>query len=585
MTRPTLRCSNPPTLPGLLRLVVLAGVALNVLTALTGCTALAPVPNTAANTTFATTANTTALPPPKLLVFLAVDGLPQRQLMALRDQLAPDGFARFLDRGTWFANAHYGHAFTVTAAGHAVMLTGAYPSRTGIIGNEWRNPDTGEPVYNTEDLAATYIGHATNAFDGTSPRNLKVQTVGDVLRAARPASKVIAISGKDRGAILPAGKSGTAYMYMAASGSFASTTHYMAQHPAWVNSYQSGKPADRYFKTEWQPLLPEAAYARSLPDNQPWFGPAGGALPMRMAATTDDAPGPMYYTRLMRSPFGDALTLDFATAAIAGEQLGQRNATDILAVSLSSHDYINHAYSAESRLSHDHLLQLDRLLEQFFLALDKTVGKDNYVAMLTADHGFMPAPEATSAQGLPAGRLSSSQLLGRINAGLEKQWGEGKWAMGFSGSSLLFDKKLMAAKNVDATAVAEQARALLLAEPAIAAAYTRREFVENKLSNQAERSLLFNALRQSWHPDVSGDVQYALKPNWMFNSSTSIATHGSPYDYDTHVPLLVYGPQWYTTGRIDARVEITGIAPTLAQLLGIARPEAAEAAALPMTAP
>ena len=585
MTRPTLRCSNPPTLPGLLRLVVLAGVAVNVLTALTGCTALAPVPNTAANTTFATTANTTALPPPKLLVFLAVDGLPQRQLMALRDQLAPDGFARFLDRGTWFANAHYGHAFTVTAAGHAVMLTGAYPSRTGIIGNEWRNPDTGEPVYNTEDLAATYIGHATNAFDGTSPRNLKVQTVGDVLRAARPASKVIAISGKDRGAILPAGKSGTAYMYMAASGNFASTTYYMAQHPAWVNSYQSGKPADRYFKTEWQPLLPEAAYARSLPDNQPWFGPAGGALPMRMAATTDDAPGPMYYTRLMRSPFGDALTLDFARAAIAGEQLGQRNATDILAVSLSSHDYINHAYSAESRLSHDHLLQLDRLLEQFFLALDKTVGKDNYVAMLTADHGFMPAPEATSALGLPAGRLSSSQLLGRINAGLEKQWGEGKWAMGFSGSSLLLDKKLMAAKKVDATAVAEQARALLLAEPAIAAAYTRTEFVKNKLSNQAERSLLFNALRQSWHPDVSGDVQYALKPNWMFSSSTSIATHGSPYDYDTHVPLLVYGPRWYTTGRIDAREEITGIAPTLAQLLGIARPEAAEAAALPITAP
>ena len=585
MTRPTLRCSNPPTLPNLLRLVVPASVALNVLTALTGCTALAPVPNTAANTTSATTAHTTALPPPKLLVFLAVDGLPQRQLMALRDQLAPDGFARFLDRGTWFANAHYGHAFTVTAAGHAVMLSGAYPSRTGIIGNEWRNPDTGKPVYNTEDLAATYIDHATNAFDGTSPRNLKVQTVGDVLRAARPASKVIAISGKDRGAILPAGKSGIAYMYMAASGSFASTTYYMAQHPAWVNSYQSGKPADRYFKTEWQPLLPEAAYARSLPDNQPWFGPAGGALPMRMAATTDDAPGPMYYTRLIRSPFGDALTLDFARAAIAGEQLGQRNATDILAVSLSSHDYINHAYSAESRLSHDHLLQLDRLLEQFFLALDKTLGKDNYVAMLTADHGFMPAPEATSAQGLPAGRLSSTQLLGRINAGLEKQWGEGKWAIGFSGSSLLLDKKLMAAKNVEAADVAEQARTLLLAEPAIAAAYTRREFVENKLSNQAERSLLFNALRQSWHPDVSGDVQYALKPNWMFTSSTSVTTHGSPYDYDTHVPLLVYGPRWYTTGRIDARVEITGIAPTLAQLLGIARPEAAEAAALPMTAP
>ena len=557
-----LRCSNLPSLLGLLTLTSAFVMAL------TGCSAVA-------------TGNSAALPPPKLLVFLVVDGLPQRQLMGVRDQLAPDGFARFLDRGTWFANAHYGHAFTVTAAGHATMLTGAHPSRTGIIGNEWRNPETGVPVYNTEDLGATYIGHATKAFDGTSPKNLKVQTVGDVLRSVSPTSKVIAMSGKDRGAILPAGKSGVAYMYMAASGNFASTTHYMAQHPAWVDAYQASKPADRYFRAQWTPLLPEVAYARSLPDNQPWFGPGGGALPMAMSAAADATPGLTFYNRVMRSPFGDALTLDFARAAIAGEQLGLRGATDILAVSLSSHDYINHAYSAESRLSHDHLLQLDRLLQQFFADLDKTVGKGNYVAMLTADHGFMPAPDVSSAQGLPSGRLSSAQLLGRINAGLEKKFGEGKWATGFSGSSLLLDKKLMAAKGANQTVVAQEAKVLLLAEPAMAAAYTRAELLANAPSD----TLLFKPLRQSWHPDVSGDVQYALKPNWMFASATSMATHGSPYDYDSHVPLLVYGPAWYAPGRVDSRVDITSIAPTLAQLLGLARPEAAEAALLPMAKP
>ena len=557
-----LRCSNLPSLLGLLTLTSAFVMAL------TGCSAVA-------------TGNSAALPPPKLLVFLVVDGLPQRQLMGVRDQLAPDGFARFLDRGTWFANAHYGHAFTVTAAGHATMLTGAHPSRTGIIGNEWRHPETGVPVYNTEDLGATYIGHATKAFDGTSPKNLKVQTVGDVLRSVSPTSKVIAMSGKDRGAILPAGKSGVAYMYMAASGNFASTTHYMAQHPAWVDAYQASKPADRYFRAQWTPLLPEAAYARSLPDNQPWFGPGGGALPMAMSAAADATPGLTFYNRVMRSPFGDALTLDFARAAIAGEQLGLRGATDILAVSLSSHDYINHAYSAESRLSHDHLLQLDRLLQQFFADLDKTVGKGNYVAMLTADHGFMPAPDVSSAQGLPSGRLSSAQLLGRINAGLEKKFGEGKWATGFSGSSLLLDKKLMAVKGANQTVVAQEAKVLLLAEPAMAAAYTRAELLANAPSD----TLLFKPLRQSWHPDVSGDVQYALKPNWMFASATSMATHGSPYDYDSHVPLLVYGPAWYAPGRVDSRVDITSIAPTLAQLLGLARPEAAEAALLPMAKP
>ena len=521
------------------------------------------------------------LTPPKLLVFMVVDGLPQRQITGYRDQLAPDGFARFLDRGAWFANANYGQSFTVTAAGHAVMLTGAYPNRTGIIGNEWRNPDTGVPVYNTEDTSAAYIGHKTNAFDGTSPKNLKVQTVGDMLRAASPASKVIAISGKDRGAILPAGKSGTAYMYMAESGSFASTTHYMAQHPAWVTAHNAAKPADRYFKTEWKALLPEAAYARSLSDSQPWFGPAGGKLPMVMGAAGDDAPGPAFYNAVMRSPFGDALTLSFARAAIAGEQLGQRGVTDVLSVSLSSHDYINHAYSAESRLSHDHLLQLDRQLESFFADLDKIIGKGNYVAMLTADHGFMPAPEVTAAQGLPSGRLNSAQLLGRINAGLEKRFGEGKWAMGFSGSSLLLDKKLMALKKADPSAVEQEAKALLLAEPAMAAAYTRAELMDGKQGSAP----LFNAMRNSWHPDVSGGVQYALKPNWMFGSATNVATHGSPYPYDTHVPLLVYGPGWYKPGRADAPVDIASIAPTLAQLLGVARPPAAEAKVLPMLAP
>ncbi len=557
-------------------------------TTLRACLAAFVIPVTAALLASCATSpgalSSPRLPPPKLLVFMVVDGLPQRQITAYRDQLAPDGFARFLDRGTWFANANYSHSFTVTAAGHATMLTGAHPNRTGIIGNEWRNPDTGVPVYNTEDTSANYIGHKTNAFDGTSPKNLKVQTVGDMLRAAIPASKVIAISGKDRGAILPAGKTGTAYMYMAESGSFASTTHYMAQHPAWVTAHNAAKPADRYFKTEWKALLPEAAYARSLPDSQPWFGPRGGKLPMMMGVAADDAPGPMFYNAVMRSPFGDALTLDFARAAIAGEQLGQRGTTDILSVSLSSHDYINHLYSAESRLSHDHLLQLDRQLERFFADLDKTIGKGNYAVMLTADHGFMPAPEVTAAQGLPSGRLNSAQLLGRINAGLEKRFGSlegGKWAMGFSGSSLLLDKKLMALKNTDPTAVAQEAKALLLVEPAMAAAYTRTELMGG-LPGSAP---LFNAMRNSWHPDVSGDVQYALKPNWMFGSASNIATHGSPYPYDTHVPLLVYAPGWYKPGRVDAPVDIASIAPTLAQLLRVARPPAAEAMVLPVQVP
>ena len=513
---------------------------------------------------------------PRLLVFIVVDGLPQRQVVAYRDQLAPDGLARFLERGASYTDAHYGHAFTVTAAGHATVLTGAYPHRTGIIANEWRDAMTGQPEYCTGDLNATYIGHKTQPLDGTSPKNLKVETVGDVLKRADPRAKVIGISGKDRGAILPAGHKGTAYMYMAQTGFFASSTYYMDQHPAWVDTFNNAKPADRWFKKDWAPLLPEEAYAKSIPDRQPWYGQKAAALPMMMGAPADEAPGPAYYSQLLRSPYADQLTLDFARAAIAGEKLGQDEVPDILSISLSGHDYINHRFSAESRFSHDHMLQLDRMLQAFFQQLDSSLGKDNYIAMLTADHGFMPAPEFTAQQGLRSGRITSSQLLTRINNGLEEEFGAGKW-VSFSGTALLFNKQLIAQTRVDPNEVAESARALLLEEPGIAAAYTRADFVKGNRSDGP----FFSAMRRSWHEEVSGDVQYTVKPYWMFLSSSSIATHGSPYPYDTNVPILAWGPRWVKAGRVEERVEVVDIAPTVSQWLGVAVPAASEGKLLP----
>lgn len=516
---------------------------------------------------------------PKLVVFLVVDGLPMRQVTGYREQLAPDGLARFLDRGTWFANAHYGHAFTVTAAGHATMLSGAYPHRSGIVGNEWRDPDTGEVTYCTGDTSATYIGNATKPLDGTSPKNLRVETVGDVLRRVDVKSKVIGISGKDRGAILPAGKTGTAYMYMSQSGGFASTTFYMPRHPAWVDAFNAAKPADRYFKVDWTPTLAESAYAASLPDDQPWFGRRAGRLPMTMGAG-DDKPGPAFYASLLRSPFVDEMSLAFARAAIVGEQLGQDDSPDILSVSLSGHDYVNHAWSAESRLSHDHLLKLDRMFEEFFRYLDATVGKDNYVAVLTADHGFMPAPEVSLARGLDAGRVNSGEALVRINADLEKRFATPKLALYFSASALVLDKKAIAQKGLAFDTVADAARQAMLEQPGFAVAYTRAEIT----SGSRAGAPFFDAVLKSWHPALSGDVQFVLKPYWMFASSTSSTTHGSPYAYDTQVPILFYGPRWIRAGRVDQRVEVVDIAPTLAALLGVAAPAASEGRPLPLGA-
>jgi predicted AlkP superfamily pyrophosphatase or phosphodiesterase len=521
-----------------------------------------------------------AVPRPKLVVLLVVDGLPQRQVLDYRDQLAPDGLARFLDRGAWFSQAHYSHAFTVTAAGHATLLTGATPSRTGIIGNDWRDPQTGAPQYCVADLSATYIGHKTQALDGTSPKNLRVESLGDVLRRLDARSKVIAVSGKDRGAILLAGKGGTAYVYMGASGEFASSTYYMAQHPQWVMDFNASKPADRYFSAQWKALLPEAAYARSLPDEQKWFPLGGGKLPMTLGGG-EEAPGPRFYSSLLRSPFVDALTLEFARAAVAGEALGQDDAPDILAVSLSGHDYVNHSFSAESRLSHDHLLQLDRLLQAFFRDLDARLGPDNYLAVLTADHGFMPAPEYSAKLGRDASRLSPALLLGLVNQGLERRFGEGKWAPYFSASGLLLNHALIAQRQLDPQLVADEARRLLLGAPGIAVAYTRSELE----SGSRAGAPYFEQMRKSFSPQVPVDLQFALKPYWMFGSGSSGSTHGSPYATDTQVPILFFGPRWVQPGRIDARVEVVDIAPTLARLLGVAAPAASEGRLLPLSAP
>jgi hypothetical protein len=337
-----------------------------------------------------------------------------------------------------------------------------------------------------------------------------------------------------------------------------------------VNAFNAAKPAERYFRAKWSPLLPEMAYARSVPDAQPWFA-RGGALPKTMGEGLD-APGPRFFGDLLASPFGDALTLDFARAAIAGEALGADEATDILSVSLSSHDYVNHAWGAESRLSHDHLLQLDNLLAAFFRDLDRTVGADNYVAVLTADHGFMPVPEYLKSRGREGGRQNAGHTLARLNAGLESRFGVASLARGWSAHGILLDTPLVVSRGVDQRALDEEARKILLADPAVADVFSRAEL---ESATTPDRPFL-KSVRNGWHRELSADLQVVPKPGWMFTSYATGTTHGSPHAYDTHVPILLYGPRWVKPGRSDARVEVVDIAPTLAGMLGVAAPAQSE---------
>ncbi|HEX4779532.1 MAG TPA: alkaline phosphatase family protein [Usitatibacter sp.] len=512
---------------------------------------------------------------PRLVVLFIVDGLPERQVVDYRDQLSPDGLERFFTRGAWFTNAHYDYATTVTCPGHATIVSGADPHGSGVVANRWIDPAMGRLEGCTDDPESPYVG-AAHQKGGASPRYLRADTLGDVLKRADPRSKVISISGTPLSAVMTAGRGGTAYVMTHHAAPFASTRYYMNGLPRWAEEFNEQKPADRYFGAEWRPLLPEAAYARSLADERPWYA-KGGKLPRKMGEG-EAAPGAAFYEQVAASPFGDDLELAFARAAIAGESLGRDESPDLLVICLSAHDHLNHAYGAESRISHDHVLQLDRLLAEFFGDLDTTIGRENYVAVLTADHGFMPAPEYSRSLGRDAGRVVSSQFIGHVNAGLVKKHGEGRWVTHWAPQGLVVNHALAKGKGMDVDALADEARTLALAEPGVAEAYIRAEIEAGARAGVGH----FDAVARSYDRERSPDVFIVLKPWWMWGSGHTGTTHGSPYDYDTNVPLLFYGPPWILPGRIDKPVVMRDVAPTLAALLKVPAPGNSEGKPLPL---
>ena len=511
---------------------------------------------------------------PKLVLVLAVDGLPAEQLQRYRSQFGQGGLRRLMDEGAVFSNAHQAHGVTVTAVGHAAILSGAYPYQHGIIGNNWIDPVSKALVYCTDDAAHSYIGEETKPGDGTSPARLRVDTLGDQLRyASGNRAKVIAVSGKDRGAILLAGKTGTAYMYMDKTGNFASSTWYMAAHPQWVQQYQAARPQDRYYGKTWKPLLADAAYAGDAPDA---LFPATPASPNRFPFSFYSDSGNIdadYFNRLKTSPFLDELTLDFARAAIEGERLGGTSGvTDLLGVSLSAHDYVNHAYGPESKMSHDHLQRLDRMLADFFTYLDRKLGAGNVLVVLTADHGFPNTPEFVKAAKGDAGRVNAGALVAALNVALAAKYGHEKLAIAQSAPNFHLDYAAIDKLGVARGEVENTAAAFLRAQEGVAEVFTRSQFEANATGSTRMGVLM----RRAWHRELSGDLVVVTRPNWYFSNGSSGTSHGSPYAYDTNVPLLFSGRKWIRPGYYGQYAETVDIAPTLANVLRLRPPSGSE---------
>jgi predicted AlkP superfamily pyrophosphatase or phosphodiesterase len=515
--------------------------------------------------------------PPKLVLFMVVDGFPQEQLVKYYDQYGERGFKLFLDKGAWYGNNHYSHATTYTGVGHATLLSCAHPYKHGVVGNDWLDKKTGARIYSTEDARHKYLDEETPKHAGTSPFNMKVTAVGDELLYANGKSKVIAISGKDRSAIGLAGQSGTAYMHSTATGRFITSDYYMEAYPAWWKTFYEGKPQDKYFGKSWDPLLSEDAYARSTADDRPWttrYKGLGSRFPHPTAGGATK-PDKAYYDAMMWSPFGDLLTLDFVKAAVEGENLGNNPAgvPDILAVSWTSHDYVNHLFGPESRQSHDQTVRLDRVLAELFDFLDQRIGLSNVLITLSADHGFMNVPEYSLSRRLDAGRIDPDKMIEGVNAALSAKFGDGKYITAWWNPNLYVDYRLVEGRGLNRVEVENAAQAFLRSYPGVEAVFTRTQLETGQLPN----TKLARQVTLAWHQQISGDIVIMNKPNWYLfaKPTTYAATHGSPWSYDTNVPLAMYGPNWIKPGKFGDS-EVVDLARTIAFLLNVRPPNGCE---------
>jgi hypothetical protein len=488
---------------------------------------------------------------PRLILLVAVDQM-RADYLPRYSAAFTGGFRRLNRDGAVFTNAHLDHYPTVTAVGHSAMLSGAPPSISGIIGNDWYDRTLKKNVTSVEDPNTQLLG-APGAY-GSSPHRLRVSTVGDELKMARPDARVIGISSKDRSAILMAGRmADLALWWDQTTGAFVSSTWYRPELPSWAAAFNARKPADAWLGREWRASEggAQAPVFRRMPE----------------------VPGPAYYSAVYNSPFGNDLVVEAAEAALEGEALGTRGVTDVLAVSFSCNDAVGHSKGPHSPEVRDITVRTDLALERLLAAVDRRVGLARTIVVLTADHGVAPVPEQMVAWKMPAGRLSRAELEKGMNGALETAFGPGAWVEGRAGSTIYLNRALIAEKGLDPEEVERRAARGIEGVPPVWRAYTRSQLLEGRVPPDpwSRRVLL------SFHRERGGDVEILFEPYWLSGSSGT--SHGTPYSYDTHIPLIMMGAG-IRAGRYDHPVLLNDVAPTLATMLGIETPSGASGRAL-----
>lgn len=495
---------------------------------------------------------------PKLVVMLVIDQFRYDYLERFRSRFVERGFDLLL-AGANFVSCRYDYAITFTCPGHATLFTGAYPNVHGIIGNEWFDASRGRRVYCVEDSDTTQVGG--KAGPGYSPRNLIGSTIGDELRIASGfESKVIAISLKDRAAVVPGGHTGNAaYWYDTESGQFVTSTYYMRELPAWVARFNRAQPAKAYCGKSWQ-ALPEA--------------PQGGGRTLKVPPDLDSrhsCPDRSFLVWLRDTPFMNAIELHFAREAVKNEGLGRGPATDLLAISLSVNDSIGHAFGPYSDEVADTTLRTDRDLADFFVELDKAVGLDNVWIALSADHGAAPTPKFVKEHRLGPGNAVMSAVKDAVEQALSQSYGPDQWVQDISSFCITLNRSTLKKRQVDKSKVEAIAADAATSVPAVSIAFTRTQILAGAVPN----SPLGRKAANSFNNQRSGDVFLILDPYALPVAGETGSTHGSPWSYDTQVPLVLWGSA-FKPGVYATPCQPIDLAPTLAAALGLPQPSGSQ---------
>jgi predicted AlkP superfamily pyrophosphatase or phosphodiesterase len=504
---------------------------------------------------------------PKLIVGIVVDQMRWDYLYRYYDRYAPNGgFKRLINQGFSCENTFINYVPTVTACGHTCLYTGSVPAIHGIAGNEWYDPRTEQFVYCASDNSVTGVG-TTSAAGKMSPRNMLTSTITDELRMATNfRSKVIGVSFKDRGAILPAGHSANAaYWYDGATGNFISSTYYMQSLPQWVTDFNNKKFPDDYFRKGWNTLYPINTYVQSTSDEQPWEGKPLGEEQKGFPYKLDKFIGSNNYGALIGTPHGNTFTKQMAIAAIEGEQLGKDSITDFLAVSFSTPDYIGHAFGPNSIEAEDGFLRLDRDLGDLLNYLDRNVGKNQYLVFLSADHGAAHAGGFSKNFKVPGGYVQSGLLEKGVDSVLRKQFGNYKFLAASDNYQFYLDHQLIDSLKLNRSEMYKTVVSYLLTQPYIDNAFALSDVMNVSLPEHIRKQVIngYNKLR-------SGDIFYMFNPGYM-SGGTSGTTHGAWNPYDSHIPLLWYG--WNVKqGKTNRETYMTDVSATIAAMLRIQMP-------------